>query len=397
MESSSETLLTFGGLLLLAIIVEGIGRRTALPRVTLLILFGFVIGRSGIDILPDNLYGWFNIIADVALLMVGYLLGGNFTSDFLKQFGKPVLWVSIIITLLSFLLVSTGLFVLGIALVPALVLGAIAAATDPAAVADVIHSITGKPSRFSRILQGIVAIDDAWGLIVFSVVLAFLNVATGNGGVGDALFHGLKEIFGAVILGFALGLPMAYLSGRIKEGEPLVIEALGFVLLCGGLARYFEFSHLLSAMIMGAVVVNFASHHTRPVHAIENVERPFLSLFFLVAGASLHVTSIDTIGYLAGLYVLFRILARYIGGFLGSKLAQLSRKEQQWMGLALLPQAGVAMGMALVATERFEQVGQSVLTVIIATTVLFELTGPVLTRMAVEKTAKAKQSDEFFS
>ncbi|NVJ59359.1 MAG: cation:proton antiporter [Gammaproteobacteria bacterium] len=391
MESSAITLITFGGLLLSGLLIEAIGRLTPLPRVSLLIAFGLLVGNSGLALLPDQLYDWFGLIADMALLMVGFLLGGKFSRDYFNLYGRAIFIVSLAVTLVTLVLVSGILVAFGFGITIALLMGAIATATDPAAVSDVVKE-SSNDSRFSRVILGVVAIDDAWGLIVFSLILAFVEGIGGQSGVSSTFAHGAKELFGAIILGGLLGLPMAYLSGRIRDGEPTVSEAIGMVFLCGGLARYFEVSHLLSAIVMGVVVVNMASHHTRPFHAIEHIERPFLSVFFLLAGAVMDFDVLVSVGILGVVYIVARIISRITGGFIGGKLAGMSVLQSVWIGPSLMPQAGVAVGMALVASEKFPDLSHILLTSIIATTVFFELIGPVLTKMSLLRESNSQQN-----
>jgi Kef-type K+ transport system membrane component KefB len=239
--------------------------------------------------------------------------------------------------------------------------------------------------RFTDTLLGIVAIDDAWGLIVFSLLLALAQAvgATAGGGSWQALAHGGWELAGAVGLGLAVGFPAAFLTGRLKPGEPIQAEALGVVLLAGGLALWLEVSYLLTALVVGATIVNLASHHERPFHEIEHIEWPFMILFFLLAGASLHVAELAHLGLVGGIYIGLRILGLVAGAFAGGWLTGAGDRVRRWMGLAIMPQAGVALGMALVASHTFPGLGDSILSLVVATTVVFELVGPILTRFAL--------------
>jgi NhaP-type Na+/H+ or K+/H+ antiporter len=168
-------------------------------------------------------------------------------------------------------LMMLGLVLLGVPVKIALLFAGIAAATDPAATADVVHE-TGAEGPFSQTLIGIVAVDDAWGLIAFSLILAAVLLINCDGGMANVALASLREIGGAVVLGTVLGIPMAYLSGRVSDGEPLQAEALGMVFLCGGLALWLDVSFILAAIVMGVVVTNLARHHKRPFHAIEGIE-----------------------------------------------------------------------------------------------------------------------------
>jgi Kef-type K+ transport system membrane component KefB len=142
-------------------------------------------------------------------------------------------------------------------------------------------------------------------------------------------------------------------------------------------------SFLLAAMTMGAVVENRARHHNRPFHAIEGIEWPFMTVFFVLAGASLDLEVLSDAGGLLGAYVVLRILGRLAGGWIGGSFSQQDHFARRWIGLALLPQAGVALGMALVAAQRFPEIGEGILPVVVAATAIFEVLGPVATRAAL--------------
>lgn len=273
--------------------------------------------------------------------------------------------------------VAFGLWLAGFTLVIAVLLAGISTATDPAATTDVIRE--GQSSgKFTRTLEGVVAIDDAWGLIVFSTVLAIAQLAQGVGDTSAVMLHGAYEVLGALVLGFLLGLPMAFITGRIKPGEPTLVEALGIVFLCGGLAQWFGVSFLLTAMALGATVSNLATHHEQAFHEIEC---PFMILFFVLLGASLQFVKLSDVIPITVLYIVLRVVGRILGSWLGGK----QKNYRQWMGIALLPQAGVASGMALIASNAFPAIRSVILPVAILSTIFFELAGPVLTRISLQR------------
>jgi len=375
----AEILVTLGGLFLIGLVADLIGRHTPLPRVTLLLLVGFLIGPSFFDWLPVFTENWFPVLTDIALAMIGFLLGQKLTLPTLRQMGRSVLTMSISVVFLTSILVFSVLSLFGVSLEVALLLAGIAPATAPAATVDVVREYRAQ-GRFTDTLLGIVAIDDAWGLLVFSVLLAVTQALTGQGGASEVLVTSSWEIGGAMLLGLILGAPMAYLTGRILPGEPTQAEALGGVLLCAGLAVWLEVSYILAAIMLGAVVANLAKHHDRPFHAIEGFEWPFLVLFFLLAGASLHIEALAQIGLLGAGYIILRVVGRILGVRLGGWISGSDKETRRWLGLALLPQAGVAIGMALYASQHFPELEDIILPVILGSTVIFELFGPVVTR-----------------
>lgn len=384
MQTTDVMLLVLGGVLLLGLATEFLGRATALPRVTLLMLFGVAIGPAGLDFLPDTADSWFPLVTNMALLLVGFLLGGKISYENLSINGTAVLFLSLSVVVVTLCVVAGGLWLAGSSLTIALLFAGIATATDPAATMDVVRE-SGAKGSFSDTLLGIVAIDDAWGLIIFSIILALAQSAYGIGVPAEAMIEGLRELFGSIALGLAIGIPSAFLTGRLKPGQPTLVEALGVVFLCGGLAGYFHVSFLLTAMVLGATVSNFAQHHEQPFHEIEDIEWPFMILFFVFTGASLEFSNLSAVLPLAGLYILLRTLGRCIGSWPGARLANLDPSFGKWMGVSLLPQAGVANGMALLASSAIPAVKPILLPVTIMATIFFELVGPIITRKVLHK------------
>lgn len=387
-----HTFLILGGLLLVGLATDELGRRTRLPRVTLMILFGIAAGPSGLDLLPPELQGWYDFLASAALTMVAFLIGGRLSADLFRDHGRVILTVSAMAVLLTALLVGGGLLLFGVPLIIALLLAGIATATAPAASQDVVRQNRAR-GPFTDTLLGIVAIDDAWGLILFSLLLVIAKAIVGDGGAA-ILQLGLWEIGGALAIGTMIGLPAAYLTGRLQPGEPMQAEALGVVFLCAGLAIWLEVSYLLAGVCAGMWVVNLARHHDYAFHEIEQIEWPFLVLFFVLAGASLNLGSLSDIGLLGVAYLLLRSAGRVLGGWLGARIADAPVSHQRWIGFALIPQAGVAIGMALVAAQHFPDLAEILLVTTVGTTVIFELFGPVLTQVALKKVGEAGEAGE---
>lgn len=390
MDDLALIITTLGALLLLGLVGDLLSRALPLPRVTLLVLFGVAIGPPGLDLLPAQAADWYPLISDLALLMVGFLLGGKLSRETLGEVGTQVLTISAFEVVGVSLAVLLGLLAVGVPVEVALLLAGIAPASAPAAVINVTEQL-GAKGRYTDTLLGIVALDDAWGLVVFSVLLATAQAFAGSGGT-DALVHGARELGGAVAIGVAVGVPAAFITGRLRPGEPTQAEALGVVLLAGGLALWLEASFLLTAMLVGAVVVNLAAHHDRPFREIENVEWPFMVLFFVLAGASLEVHQLAAIGWIGLLYIALRASGLVVGAYLGGLVGGAEPRVRRWMGLAIMPQAGVALGMALVAGNAFPALRDTILPLVIGSTVIFELAGPALTRLAILRAGEAREN-----
>ena len=383
---TEQLLIAIGVLFLVGLLADQIGRNSWLPRVTLLLLSGLAVGKSGLDMIPPQLTALYPVLSVVALTMVAFLLGGALKISSLRQHGAAILLISLSIVIATVLAVGFGLWLAGLPFGLALILATIATATAPAATNDVIRQ-SGIENGFTRTLSGIVAIDDAWGLIAFSLGMVF--VAQTNATATEVgMLHAAQDIGGAVLAGTIIGIPAAFLTGRLSGGEPLETEALGLVFLTAGIAVWLNLSFLIAGMVAGAIIVYFARHHTRAFHEIEHIQWPFMVLFFILAGASLEIEAVIDLGGIGIAYVLLRMGSRLIGGWIGASLANAAPNERALFGWALLPQAGVAIGMALVAAQQFPQWAAQIMALTVGTTVIFEIFGPIACLIAIRRSAR---------
>jgi len=379
-------LLTLGCVFLAGVAADSVGRRTRVPRVTLLLLIGVAIGPSGLDLLPTEVAEWYDLLSATALTLVSFLLGNALTPERLRAHGRQIIVVSVVVVLVSIPVMAGGLWLAGAPLALALVMAGIATATAPAATYDVVRE-SGSDGPFTDLMLGIVAVDDAWGLIAFSLLLIAINLQAGDG-AALVLQEGLRELGGTALLGVGLGVPAAYLTGRLRPGEPMQAEALGIVFLCAGLAIMLDLSFLLAGMIAGTTVANLARHHERAFHEIERIEWPFMLMFFILAGATFEATELGSVLTLVLAFVALRVAARILGGALGGRLAVLPTVQRRWIGAALMPQAGVSIGMALVAGEQLPHLRDEILALTIATTIVFEIFGPLATMAALHRSGE---------
>ncbi|MDI5933204.1 cation:proton antiporter [Halomonas kalidii] len=381
--TATANLILLGLILSLSIFADAVANRMRLPRISLLVVVGvgvaavqqWGLGQTG----ARPLEGLSEPLIQVALVMVAFLLGGELTLARLRSTGPLIVIVSLAVIAMGVLSVGAGLLLLGFPLAVAVSLAAISVATDPAAVSETVRE-SGDTRFRARLLMGIVAIDDAWGILVFGLAMALLGwLLSGDGSL--ALVQAGWELGGALVLGAVVGLPAAWLTGRLRPGEPTQVEAIALILLLAGLATWLEVSALLAAMIAGALVANLSSHHTRSFNEIEHIEWPFLVFFFVLSGASIDLRHLGDALWLTLAYIVLRLVGRYLGGVLGGHLARRhATRLPHDIGLALTPQAGIAMGMALLAVERFPEQGAVLLAAVVASTVVFEVVGPLMVR-----------------
>ncbi|MHC5001598.1 MAG: cation:proton antiporter [Planctomycetota bacterium] len=375
-------LIAIGVLLLAGLLAHVLGRRAHVPRVTLLLLLGVVAGPSALDLAPQALVDWFPLAAQLALSMIGFELGERFLGRRIRTTGRVVLSVTTVVTIGTALVVFVALLAAGVPLVLGLLLAAIAPATDPAATVDVVRETRSNGPLTDTVLS-VVAIDDALGLILFSVLVVAAQAVDQHSVAPAVIGTALWETGGGLLVGVAFGVPMALVTGRLRSGELTLLEALGFVLCGSGVASLLGVSYLIAAIAQGAVVANLAKHHSRPFHAIENVTQPFLVVFFLMAGFELDFGALRASGLVALVYIVARTVGRVACGNLGARAGRAHARVRRHVGWCLLPQAGVALGLGLLAAKEFPALGDQLLSIVIGTTVVFEVVGPVSTRVSL--------------
>jgi len=311
-------------------------------------------------------------------------LGGQLSKSLILRSAKSILWISLTAALGAIIVVGFGLVALGIPKEIAILLACIIAATAPEVTVDLVIE-SGSESSFSKKLLAIVALDDVWGLVIFSIGLSLVSLFAQSNGAGNGVFEVLWDILGAAFLGAILGYPAAQLSGRLRPGRPMFAEALGLVLFYGGLALWLDAFFIVASMVMGAVLRNFAEHHEYGFHEIEDIEWPFMIIFFILAGASLQFDAVQLVLFSGGFYIVLRAAGKIIGSYLGALISNSDKTTKNWMGMALLPQAGVAIGMTLVASNQFPQYRDNILPIVIFSTMFFEIIGPIFTKLALSK------------
>ena len=375
----ASPVLLVGLALLVGYAAHVVGSRAHIPRVTLLLLLGFLCSPSVFNLVPAELAQWFPEVAHFALAIVGFLLGESFAGKELRNKGGTVFWVSLGESLMAAIAVFVCLLAFGTPLVIALLLAGIAPASAPAATLDVVRENEAS-GLLTHVVLGVVAIDDAWGIILFSLILTVVEALIGSGSPGFEVIDGIWEVLGAMLVGFATGVPMAWVTGKLREGEPALAEAMGFIFLCCGFSILIGVPYLLACMVLGVTVARRAEHYTRPFHEIEGVSEPFLVVFFLLAGFGLDLAALAKIGPIGLIYVLARSFGKILGGAIGATVAKAPLVVRKHVGWCLLPQAGIALGLALLVSERVPEIGAVILPLIIGTTVVFEIVGPLSTQ-----------------
>ena len=253
----------------------------------------------------------------------------------------------------------------------------------------VIRETKAKGS-FTDTLLGVVAIDDAWCLIIFAISLGIAKSIGGHiesidPSLARAIIDSSVHIFGAFVLGFFMAWVFSLFSLLAGSRNDLLVYTLGLILANTGLAIYFGLSVLLANIFLGAILVNINKVNFKFFDVIRTVDSPLYLIFFVLAGASLEIPLLAKLGILGAAYLVFRIVGKVGGAFLGGHLGNASPRISRNIGWGLIPQAGVALGVALVAKDTFPEIGTKIFATIVATTIIYELIGPICTKFALNR------------
>ncbi|MDI6851548.1 MAG: cation:proton antiporter [bacterium] len=373
--------------------------KVRLPTVTGYLILGIIIGEEFLNLVSDKVLSSSSFVSSIVLGFVAFTLGQNFSLQRFKRIGKTVILISIFESVCAWFIVTFAFyFILRQSFYVSIIFGAIASATAPAATVMVVRE-SGAKGLFTNILLGIVAIDDAWCLIIFSLSLAIAKVFVMRGSSGlaivlEAVGRGVLEVGGAFALGISLGFLFKILSKLVKTEQGLEIYTLGFIFLAIGIAEHLHVSVLLSSMVLGATVVNTLKGDNRFFQVIKGLEYPLYLLFFVLAGANLELESLKHLGIFSVVYLFARVLGKVLGARLGALLGRAPKNIQKYVGFGLIPQAGVALGVALIAKSDFPAYGAIIFDTIVSTTVLYEIFGPIVTKWALLKAGDISLSHE---
>ena len=416
-------------LLLAALLSTRLMRLIKLPNVTGYIITGIIMGPFVFGLLFNNftyegikegiIFQYVEQIKWVSTIALGFIafsIGTSFKFSTLKVVGKRV----IIITLLEALLAS--LFVI-VALVGAhfiapehvtwelvLTLGAIASATAPAATLMVIKQYNAKGPLVNTLLP-VVALDDAAALILFAVLFQMaLALAGGNFSLYNMLLKPLIEITISLAVGVVIGLLISVMNRWFKSRNNRLIWTIFAVFAAVGVYYLFkqpqlgnfELSSLLMCMMAGAVYTNMCKDSGKTLDVFDRFTSPIYMMFFVISGASLDLTIFFNgngllVVIVALTYIIFRVVGKYLGAFAGASITNCEPQVKKYLGFALIPQAGVAIGLATTANYLFsanestKEAGGLIIAIILTTTLIYELIGPLVSKFALSKAGEIKQ------
>ncbi|HHV37760.1 MAG TPA: cation:proton antiporter [Candidatus Cloacimonetes bacterium] len=399
---ASHIIFSVSIILLIGYIFGQLAERINLPAITGYIIAGVLLGESGMQVFPPENIQILNTLSEVTLSFIAVIIGAEFSFQKLRMYGKEILILTTCQLVLTFLLVSFGLLLVGLPNYTAFVLGAISAATAPAATVAIIEKLKIK-GKFVDYLYGIVALDDAGTVILFSIIFAISTSMMGQAEfmLSSVLWQAFSEIICAMIIGSIAGALMHFTTYKKKNMSEIKILALGFMFLSTAVSISLKLSPLIANMVLGLVLINLSPKHTRIVLSFEPYTNILYAIFFTVAGVELQMKVFSDFSVLlAGIVcIVMRMIGKYFGVFLGGAALKTDKHIRNYLGIGLFPQAGVAIGLVLfvqgsplvhgISPEMHLEVVKMI-NIVLMSVFVNEILGPPLAKHAILKSIERR-------
>ena len=407
MTQTASIFLSLSVALLAGLLLSRLAKKVQLPAVTAYLVAGvligpFVLGKIGIPGLgiTSNQIEGFGLISDLALGFIAFSMGSEFRIAQLKKIGKQATFIGVFQALFTTLVVDAALIVLHLiipetfTLESAIVLGAVATATAPAATLMVVKQYKAK-GPVTDILLPVVALDDAVGLVVFAISFGIArSLGAGSINAMSVILEPILEVVLSLALGFVMGLLFTLCEKYFHSRSKRMAVSVTFVMMTVALSSmsfdigtvHIGFSSLLACMMLGTVFCNICEVSEELMERADRWTTPILILFFVISGAELELSVFADIMVvvIGAVYIISRSLGKYFGAGISAKTAKCNPNVVKYLGITLLPQAGVALGMAIKAIELGPE-GAIVRNITLFAVLIYEIVGPFLTKVALTK------------
>lgn len=394
LNNSTIALLSLSVILLAGFLLTRITKLAKLPNVTGYIIAGILIGPYVLNLIPHNLVDDVQFISDIALAFIAFGVGRFFRKETFQKTGFSIIVITLLESLLAGIFITLAMhYIFDLNWSFCLLLGAIATATAPASTMVTIRQYQARGNFVNTLLQ-VVAFDNAVCLISFSIAAAFVNSAIkGNISPSEIIMPIVYDI-GALAVGLICGIILSKLMTPKRSEDNRLILTISLLLGIAGLCDAVDISPLLSCMLFGATYINVTKDEEL-YNQVEKFTPPILSIFFVVSGMNLDLSSFSTLGVIGISYFIIRIAGKYLGAYLGSVISKNPKEVKNYLGLALIPQAGVAIGLAFLGVRMLpENMGNMLLTIILSSSVLYELIGPACAKFALVYSGSTKLSSQ---
>jgi Kef-type K+ transport system membrane component KefB len=372
-------------ILLAGLIFGRLGKFAKLPNVTGYLIAGLILGPCVLNVIPISMVDGFSVISDIALSFIAFSIGSQFSFTYFKQVGMAPIIIAITESFGAIILVTGVLIAFGIDLKLSIMLGAIAAATAPAQTIMVVNQYNAKGPLTSMLLS-VAAIDDAVALVGFGIAAAVVNMLSAAAPVSVLSFLSpLYQIGVSLALGIAAGLLMKLLFMWFKKPSNRICIITALIALTYWLAGLVGGSTLLACMALGAMLVNTTDEAESAVKLANAFTPPIFVIFFVISGAGFDIGALSAIGIIGLIYVVARVGGKMLGAWFGGVVTHQEKKICRYLGPTLMPQAGVALGLIVLASTLVPDYAPQLRTVILCSTFIYSIVGPSAAKWALQK------------
>lgn len=391
---AAAVILSLAAILLAAFLLTRITKKLRLPNVTGYIFAGVLLGPYVLKVVPAVILGRMDFVTDIALAFIAFGTGKYFKFSALKKSGKQTVIITIFEALMAAVVITlTMIFVFRLSVPFSLLLGAIGCATAPASTIMTIRQYKAKGKFVNMILQ-VVALDDAVALIAFSVCAAIAQAMESDGGFTASVIV-LPVIINilAVGLGILGGWILSKLINENRSYDHRLVVVIAVLLALTGFCTALDVSPLLACMALGTAYMNI-SGNKKLFKQVNKFTPPILAIFFVLSGMRLDILSLATAGVIGVVYFFVRIIGKYIGSYLGAWVSHSEKPIRNYLGLALIPQAGVSIGLAALGQRILPaESGMMLSTIILSSAILYEMVGPLAAKTSLILAGAIKRGD----
>lgn len=387
----NKILLEVAIMLISGILFGRLVKQIKLPNVTGYLIGGLLLGPSFINMIPNSMIHGFGVISDLALAFIAFSIGLAFKFSYFKKVGSAPIIIAICESFGAIIFVSVIPILFGFDPKFAIMLGAIAAATAPAQTIMVINQYHAKGS-LTNMLLSVVAIDDAVALMGFGFAATIVKTLSAkNSNIFLSILSPFYEILVSLLLGIVFGAGLNLILRYFKKQSnrlPILIAFTAGIYWC---SEMLHASALMACMALGATIANLSNETDEISDIIDQFSPPIYMIFFVISGAGFEVSALKSIGLIGTLYVIVRIIGKILGAFIGGKITHQENKISKYLGPTLMPQAGVALGLIVVASKVVPDYSNSIRTTILCSTFIYSIIGPVVAKIALEKAGEIEE------
>lgn len=382
-----DVLLKLGIVLAVGLVGGKAAGKVKLPNVSGYFVAGLLLGPSFAGLVTASDLNAFAVISEVALAMIAFSIGSEFVWKDLRSLGKSIFIITVLEVAGAIGVVFTVMyFVFGQPFAFSIVIASMSAATAPAATLLVIRQFRAD-GPVTRTLLPVAALDDVLGIVAFGIALSLARLSVGSADTSlvRMLLQPVGEIVGSLALGTILGWALSQVAAKAEDRDELQGMALGAIAAATGLANFLGLSALLTNIMMGAVLVNVMRYSIRVFRSVNDFAAPVYVLFFALAGASLDLRILMTVGLLGLSYIFARAAGKIIGARLGAQLTKAPAAVTKYLGYTLLPQGGISIGLSVLVRQFLPQYAAAITTIIMFSVLVYEVSGPILAKLAIQK------------